>query len=61
MSHGLYSGQATVEDTMHIGNFATYVIDGLAPRLERGRSTLVDATSMPSISETAVETRQTIG
>ncbi|KAL8632016.1 hypothetical protein Q9189_002281 [Teloschistes chrysophthalmus] len=49
------------EDTMHIGNFATDVIDGLAPRLERGRLTLVDATSMPSTAKTDVETTQTIG
>ncbi|KAL8722780.1 MAG: hypothetical protein Q9225_000791 [Loekoesia sp. 1 TL-2023] len=31
------------EDTLHIDSFTTDVIDGLAPRLERGNLTLVDA------------------
>ena len=47
------------EDTMHIDNFSTDVINGLAPDLRRGKLTLVKA--VPLVHSSGVETRQTIG
>ena len=47
------------EDTMHIENFSTDVIDGLAPHVQRGCLTLRKA--VPMTAGDGVETRQTIG
>ena len=44
------------EDSMHIGNFSTDVIDGLTPHLERGNLTLLKA--VPKAEMAAVETNR---
>ena len=44
------------EDSMHIGNFSTDVIDGLMPHLERGYLTLLKA--VPKAEMAAVETNR---
>ncbi|KAL8794417.1 MAG: hypothetical protein Q9195_003004 [Heterodermia aff. obscurata] len=49
------------EDSMHIDNFTTDVIDGLAPRLERGHLTLERAVPGTTGAKVVMETRQTIG
>ncbi|CAF9915736.1 MAG: hypothetical protein HETSPECPRED_002570 [Heterodermia speciosa] len=46
------------EDSMHIDNFSTDVINGLAPNMRRGQLTLIKAVPL---ARARVETKQTIG
>lgn len=46
------------EDSMHIDNFSTDVINGLAPNVKRGKLTLVKAVPL---AKQGLKTTQTIG
>ena len=47
------------EETLHIDSFTTNVIDGLAPHLERGHLTLVEA--IPQMKSGAMQMVESVG